>query len=111
MYLYRVCFPPRVPTAWEDIPLPGGENKFTGFWTPHASCARAIYLERARYAELTFGGGTYAKIWRVRVADVEIATATPAAKSGHAERFDKDEVLVVRLRSEPEDVTSEIIKK
>lgn len=103
MYLYRVCFPSHISPRWEDLPLPGGSNTMTGYWTPHLDCAAAIYRSRADWCEAYLGGGTYARVYRI---PVELAVlGSPAHKTGHYDGFDRDEVFVARLIGEPEDVT------
>lgn len=111
MYYYRVCFPEEVNPKWEDLPLPGGQNKFTGFWTPHLSCTVKIYKDRINYANFEYGCNTYSRIYRIEKEKAVVTEAEKKNKSGHKEDYDRDEVLVIRLLEDPEDVTEEIVKQ
>lgn len=105
MYYYRVCFPEDTNPKWEDLPLPGGQNKLTGFWTPHIDCAKRILHDREEYAAFEYGSGTYSRIYRIRKEGVIVAKVRPENKSGHKDKYDKDEVLVIKLLKDPEDIT------
>ncbi len=109
MYLYRVCFPADVEPKWEDLPLPGGQNTLTGFWTPHVECAVAIFQARVDGCAHEFGGWTYARIFQIPAN--QVVQGPPARKTGHSDEFDRDEVFVVRLLGEPEDITDFICEK
>ncbi len=107
MYLYRVCLPPEVNPAWEDLPMPGGNNTFTGFWTPHIQCAKDILSARKRACIVEFGAGTYAQLYRIRRDEVVIGNVPEGAKTGHDDDYDKDEVFVTKVLSNPECVKGE----
>ena len=103
MYLYRVCFPQNIEPKWEDLPLPGGNNTLTGYWTSHLECAKNIYQARIDRCAADFGSGTYARIFRIPAE--QAIFGAPARKTGHNDGFDRDEVLITQLIGEPEDVT------
>lgn len=104
MQIYRVCVLTQTQEdceAYLNLNLPGGRYGLTGFWTHSIKCAKALLEDRNDMAVLIGNGLSWSKIVCTTLDNVVIDNSLiKEKKTGHDDRYDKEEVFVVKIKDE-----------
>lgn len=100
--IYRVMTPDELSSEAEKFfNLPGGNCSYTGFWTTSKECAENIMDARINMAWETSNGGTRSIIVATTIDNVVVDNSLiDQKKTGHDDRYDKNEIFVTEIVDE-----------